>query len=247
MHDGSILPDTIEALRKLSDDSRLRPQERATIEKEMREIEDFTSKLENGRLEIAAFGEVGSGKRALLSALAGENVFAVSAEHGSTDKIAKTGFKNTRLVLVDTPGINEAAGELRGKLAEDTLRYTDLVLFVADGDLNRVEVDAFNQLSDLHKPIVLIINKADLYGPAQIREISESVLRTSSSPPPRPGSASAKFTKPTVRSKSSATSLSRKLKLWKRGCWKSSTGKARRSSRSTPACSPRTSATGSGS
>src|ERR1700728_1859872 len=177
MHDGSILPDTIEALRKLSDDSRLRPQERATIEKEMREIEDFTSKLENGRLEIAAFGEVGSGKSALLNALAGENVFAVSAEHGSTDKIAKTGFKNTRLVLVDTPGINEAAGELRGKLAEDTVRYTDLVLFVADGDLNRVEVDAFNQLSDLHKPIVLIINKADLYGPAQIREISESILR----------------------------------------------------------------------
>ncbi len=177
MQDQSLLPDTIEALRRLSGDSRLRPQERATIEKDMREIEDFAQKLENGRLEIAAFGEVGSGKSALLNALAGETVFAVSAEHGSTDKVAKTGFKNTKLVLVDTPGINEAAGELRGKLAEDTVRYTDLVLFVADGDLNSVEVAAFRQLSDLHKPIVLVVNKADLYGPAQIREISESILR----------------------------------------------------------------------
>ncbi|MGA3311134.1 MAG: GTP-binding protein [Xanthobacteraceae bacterium] len=177
MQDQSLLPDTIEALRRLSGDSRLRPQERATIEKDMREIEDFAQKLENGRLEIAAFGEVGSGKSALLNALAGENIFAVSAEHGSTDKVAKTGFKNTKLVLVDTPGINEAAGELRGKLAEDTVRYTDLVLFVADGDLNSVEVAAFRQLSDLHKPIVLVVNKADLYGPAQIREISESILR----------------------------------------------------------------------
>ena len=177
MQDQSLLPDTIEALRRLSGDSRLRPQERATIEMDMREIEDFAQKLENGRLEIAAFGEVGSGKSALLNALAGETVFAVSAEHGSTDKVAKTGFKNTKLVLVDTPGINEAAGELRGKLAEDTVRYTDLVLFVADGDLNSVEVAAFRQLSDLHKPIVLVVNKADLYGPAQIREISESILR----------------------------------------------------------------------
>jgi len=177
MHDQTILPDAVEALRALSGDARLRPQERAVIEKEMRDIEEFTAKLENGRLEIAAFGEVGSGKSALLNALVGERIFAVSAEHGSTDKVAKTGFKNTRLVLVDTPGINEAAGELRGKLAEETVRYTDLVLFVADGDLNRVEIEAFKQLSDLHKPMLLVINKADLYGPAQIREISESVLR----------------------------------------------------------------------
>jgi small GTP-binding protein len=177
MNDQSILPDTIEALRGLSEDKRLRPQERSAVEKEMHEIEEFTSKLENGRLEIAVFGEVGSGKSALLNALAGETIFTVSAEHGSTDKVSKTGFKNTKLVLVDTPGINEAAGELRGKLAEETVRYTDLVLFVADGDLNRVEIDAFTQLSDLHKPMLLVVNKADLYGPSQIREISESILR----------------------------------------------------------------------
>jgi GTP-binding protein Era len=177
MDDQSILPDTIEALRKLSEDARLRPQERASIEKEMQDIEEFTAKLENGRVEIAAFGEVGSGKSALLNALAGEQVFAVSAEHGSTDKVSKAGFKNTRLILVDTPGINEAAGELRGKLAEETVRYTDLVLFVADGDLNRVEVDALKELCDLHKPMLLVINKADLLGPAQVKEISESILR----------------------------------------------------------------------
>jgi len=177
MQDQALLPDTIEALRNLAEDSRLRPAERAAIEKEMHEIEDFTAKLENGRLEIAAFGEVGSGKSALLNALAGETIFAVSAEHGSTDKVAKTGFRNTKLFLVDTPGINEAAGELRGKLAEETVRYTDLVLFVADGDLNKVELDAFTQFSDLNKPIILVINKADLYGPEQVREISESILR----------------------------------------------------------------------
>jgi small GTP-binding protein len=251
MQDQSLLPDTIEALRRLSGDSRRRPQERATIEKDMREIEDFAQKLENGRLEIAAFGEVGSGKSALLNALAGETVFAVSAEHGSTDKVAKTGFKNTKLVLVDTPGINEAAGELRGKLAEDTVRYTDLVLFVADGDLNSVEVAAFRQLSDLHKPIVLVVNKADLYGPAQIREISESILRKVGN---RIGAAdivlaraSVKSTRPTGRSRSCASSRSPRSKLWRRACSKSSIARARRSSRSMPACSLPMRATGSSS
>src|ERR1700730_5356216 len=133
MEDQSILPDTIEALRKLSGDARLRPQERASIEKDMQDIEEFTAKLENGTVEIAAFGEVGSGKSALLNALAGEQVFAVSDEHGSTDKVSKAGFKNTRLILVDTPGINEAAGELRGKLAEGTGRSTDPATFFAAG------------------------------------------------------------------------------------------------------------------
>ena len=57
------------------------------------------------------------------------------------------------------------------------MRYTDLVLFVADGDLNRVEIDALNQLCDLNKPVLLVINKADLFGPTQIKEISESILR----------------------------------------------------------------------
>jgi uncharacterized protein (DUF697 family) len=57
------------------------------------------------------------------------------------------------------------------------VRYTDLVLFVADGDLNRVEVDALKELCDLHKPMLLVINKADLLGLAQIKEISESILR----------------------------------------------------------------------
>ena len=90
MQDETVLPDTIEALRRLSGDTRLRPSERAAIEKEMREIEGFTAKLENGRVEIAAFGEVGSGKSALLNALAGETIFTVSAEHGSTDKVPKS-------------------------------------------------------------------------------------------------------------------------------------------------------------
>jgi len=66
---------------------------------------------------------------------------------------------------------------LRGKLAEETVRYTDLVLFVADGDLNRVEADALKELCDLHKPMLLVINKADLLGPTQVEEISESILR----------------------------------------------------------------------
>ena len=221
----------------------------------MHEIEEFTSKLENGRLEIAAFGEVGSGKSALLNALAGEKIFAVSAEHGSTDKVSKTGFKNTKLVLVDTPGINEAAGELRGKLAEETVRYTDLVLFVADGDLNRVEIEAFTAAQrsaqadaagdQQSRPLWPVADPGNLgIDPAQGRQpagrrryrLCRGGAEGSRAGNPQ-GRRHDRDRRPSSRSPGS--------RLWKRACWKSSIARTRRSSRSMPACSLPTSATAS--
>jgi len=187
MEDQAVLSDTIEALRKLSQDSRLRPEERQAVAKDLNEIDAFSTKLENGRIEIAAFGEVSAGKSALLNALAGKTVFAVAAGHGSTREIGRTewkkdsskwsetGFARNELILVNTPGINEAEGDIRAKLAQDTVRYTDLILFVTDSDLNGVEMDALRVLRDLNKPILIVVNKVDLFKKQEIREITVSI------------------------------------------------------------------------
>ena len=142
------------------------------------EIEEFTAKLENGRVEIAAFGEVGSGKSALLNALAGEQFFAVSAEHGSTDKIAKTGLQEHQA------GPGRHAGHQRsGRRTARQARRGNSALHRPRAVRRRRRPQprrsrrASTSFSDLHKPIVLVINKADLFGPAQIKEISESILR----------------------------------------------------------------------
>ena len=47
-----------------------------------------------------------------------------------------------KLVLVDTPGIDEVGGEAREALARDVARHADLILFVVSGDMQRVEIEA---------------------------------------------------------------------------------------------------------
>src|SRR4029078_10038998 len=46
-----------------------------------------------------------------------------------------------------------------------------LVLFVTDSDLNEVEYSALVELAASHKPILLVLNKADLYTPGELAEL----------------------------------------------------------------------------
>ena len=50
------------------------------------------------------------------------------------------------------------------------------MLFVVDSDLNEVEYSALVELAASHKPIVLVLNKADLYTPQELAELM-SVFR----------------------------------------------------------------------
>src|SRR5215813_10991329 len=99
MTNKTVVDDTIETLRKMSRDSKLRPEERAAIEAQLAEIDTFADKLEHGRVEIAAFGEVSAGKSALLNALAGKDIFRSAADHGTTREIAKAAWQPDRRAL----------------------------------------------------------------------------------------------------------------------------------------------------
>ncbi len=178
--------ETLDALRQLSR-TELREHERAAVAPELDEIESMLGKLEKGIVEIAAFGEVNSGKSSLLNALLGRPAFAVAATAGKTRELARQdwspsrevvkGFADTRLVMVDTPGINEVEGDERAAIAEATVRYADIVLFVTYGDLNDVEFSAIKALRQLHKPIILVVNKIDLFKRGELEETVASIRR----------------------------------------------------------------------
>ncbi len=176
--------DTIEALRKLAAADDLRATERQAVAKELQAIEEMIRKLEAGRVEIAAYGEINAGKSALLNALLGRPVFEVAAVGGKTRERAHAEWMpesrefsgaGATLVLVDTPGLNEVAGATREQLARDSARYADIVLFVTDGDLNAIEFNAIRLLHGLHKPVILVINKIDRFTPRELEEIGASV------------------------------------------------------------------------
>jgi uncharacterized protein (DUF697 family)/GTP-binding protein EngB required for normal cell division len=171
-----------ESLQELLQDERVPTEVRETLTEDYREVEQMLQKLEQGHLHLAAFGRVSVGKSALLNALLGEARFSTSPLHGET-KVRQTGrwheFQEGNVFLVDTPGINEVNGEDRERLAREVASRSDLVLFVVDGDLTDTEIEALRSIVELHRPILLILNKADRYSRDEREALLASLRRHS--------------------------------------------------------------------
>ena len=161
--------------------------ERQTLAADLDELISMSQKLEAGRVEIVVFGEISTGKSALINALLGSSVADVSVEGGWTRDVWRLpwtgcgyrvpGFANSEVVLIDTPGLNEVDGSQRAVIAHDAARRADLVLFVADSDLNETEYAAVVELAACHKPILCVLNKKDLYTPEELTVLHDAVAR----------------------------------------------------------------------
>jgi len=68
-----------------------------------------------------------------------------------------------RVELIDTPGIDEIAGEARATMAIEVAQQVDVILFVVSGDVTQTEYDALCELWHSGKPILIVFNKIDLY------------------------------------------------------------------------------------
>lgn len=175
------LQETLGKLRGCSD------RERQELQREFAQLNDMLAKLDHGQVELVVFGEISTGKSALINALLGDAVADVDVQGGWTREIQRSewktceyrvpGLNRSGVLLVDTPGINEVEGQERADLAEEAARRADLILFVTDSDLNEVEHAALKQLSTLKKPLMLVLNKKDLYSPEQRNRLLEVLTR----------------------------------------------------------------------
>lgn len=162
------------ALDKLS---RCSPAEKQRLHGELNQLREMFSKLTSGCVEITVFGEISTGKSAVINALVGQAVAAVDVQGGWTKEVwhvswegagyCVPGLADSRVVLIDTPGLNEVGGQARGVMADQAAQRADLILFVTDSDLNETEYSALVTLAAAHKPIILVLNKIDLYSREQ--------------------------------------------------------------------------------
>ena len=158
-------------------------EERQALQKDLNELASMSEKLESGRVEIVVFGEISTGKSALINALVGEQLTNVNVQGGWTKDLwhvpwegvgyCVPGFANSQVVLIDTPGLNEVDGAQRADMARTAAAKADLVLFVTDSDLNDTEFAALEGLVASHKPILLVLNKADLYRQEELGQLLE--------------------------------------------------------------------------
>jgi uncharacterized protein len=125
------------------------------------------NKLDSNLIKIAAFGLVSRGKSALLNALLGEKILQTGPLNGVTQWPRSVRWQppggKIIVELIDTPGLDEIAGESRAQMAREVARQADLILFVVSGDITRTEYQALLDLRQSQKPLILVFNKIDLY------------------------------------------------------------------------------------
>src|SRR3954468_8578830 len=116
------------------------PEERASLQRDLDQLHSMADKLAAGKVEIVVFGEISTGKSALINALVGQAVADVNVRGVWTKDVwngawngsglVMPGLANSELVLVDTPGLNEIDGAQRATMAHEAAARADIVLFV---------------------------------------------------------------------------------------------------------------------
>ena len=166
-----------ESLRELINDARLPDGVRESLTHDYDAVQSMLDKLEHGHLHISVFGRVSTGKSSLLNALIGEERFSVSPLHGETRHSSIESWNELEaggVFLIDTPGLDEAGGEEREALAREVAGRSDLVIFVVDSDITDTELDALKAALAEGRPILLALNKSDLY----TREEGDALLQS---------------------------------------------------------------------
>lgn len=145
----------------------------AAVRSELQALKLALDKLDQKVIRIATFGLVSRGKSAVVNALVGQKVLQTGPIHGVTQWPKSVRWEppggKVHIELIDTPGLDEIAGEARAQMAKEVAQQVDLILFVVAGDINRTEYRALCELRQAQKPLILVFNKIDLY-PEQDQE-----------------------------------------------------------------------------
>ncbi|MEE9326366.1 MAG: GTPase [Cocleimonas sp.] len=144
-----------------------------------REIEQLQERQKTGRIYVALFGNVSTGKSSIIKALLPpENTtniqLDINVRGGSTQDINQYTWKSTsgdELILTDLPGRSEAGGTLDTMAQEEAIR-AQVVVYVTDSDLSRTQFDDIQQLKAFGKPMVVALNKSDRFNDEEKQLIS---------------------------------------------------------------------------
>ncbi len=130
---------------------------------------------------ISIIGRPNVGKSTFLNRVVGQKI-AIMSDKPQTTRNKVQGVVTTddsQMVFIDTPGINEPRhklGDFMLKVAKNTFREVDVLLFVASADERIGKQDRFvlDMLRGIDVPVFLVLNKIDQVHPDQLPKIIES-------------------------------------------------------------------------
>lgn len=140
------------------------------------EIKQLQERKKAGRIYVALFGDVSTGKSSIIKALLPESestLININVQGGSTQDIHQYTWKSSSgdaLVLTDLPGRNEAQGSLN-EMAQDEAVRAQIVIYVTDSDLSRSQYEDILQLQSFGKPMIVALNKSDRFQDEEKQQI----------------------------------------------------------------------------
>ena len=167
-------------LAKWRKDLDLSNKEKSQLQKELKTLDSQLERFSSKKVRVAVYGRVGVGKSSLLNALLGEDIFATDVAHGCTRKASASSWRENirginKIQLIDTPGIDEINSPGKDSLAREVAISSDLILFILDSDISRIEIEALKKLLISKKPILLILNRSDQWEENQLCNVIESI------------------------------------------------------------------------
>lgn len=116
----------------------------------------------------AIIGMPNVGKSTLLNTIAGQKIAIISDKPQTTRNkiLAIYSAPGKQIVFTDTPGIHtphNKLGEYMVKMANESMRDTDVILFVVDATkgIREMEREIANNIDKIGIPCILVINKVD--------------------------------------------------------------------------------------
>lgn len=160
----------------------LSPREQSQLGPHLRMVDRQLQRLARRRPRLVVFGRVGVGKSSVLNALLPSPCFAVDVAHGCTRRQQQAVWTPPAPIpgleavdLVDTPGLDEIQGAAQARLARRLALGADLVLLVLGGDVSAPEATALVELRRCGKPVLLVLNRADTWIPAERRQLAAAI------------------------------------------------------------------------
>ncbi|MBT2695021.1 GTPase Era [Bacillus sp. ISL-55] len=130
---------------------------------------------------ISIIGRPNVGKSTFLNRVIGQKI-AIMSDKPQTTRNKVQGvltLDDSQLIFIDTPGIHKPKhrlGDFMMKVAQNTLKEVDLVLFMVNAQegYGRGEEFIIEKLQNVKTPVFLVINKIDLIHPDQLMKLIQS-------------------------------------------------------------------------
>lgn len=142
------------------------------------DLQALTHPAPAAQLEIAFFGKISTGKSSLIQTLLPDARVDVSVIGGSTAQISRYQYDGgaLQLNLLDMPGTHQAAQGIDGDAAlMEAVRRVHLVVYVLDQDMTESDKRALDALQQFGKPLIVALNKANLYRDADLALLRERI------------------------------------------------------------------------